>query len=76
MNDLSTHLIHALNCLKEPLFILDDTYSCVFANKALYTFLGVKPVENSTLKVENFWPDCGQICGSENEISCEFRVPR
>lgn len=74
MTDQSRVLRDALDSLKEPLFIVEDKKGCVFANSALFTFLGISRPADSILPLDEFWPGVkvGSIRGEE--IASEFKL--
>ncbi|MBN8550680.1 MAG: response regulator [Deltaproteobacteria bacterium] len=74
MTEQTRVLRDALDSLREPLFIVEDNKGCVFANSALFQFLGIKRPEDSVLDLSEFWP--GVTVGSfrGEEIASEFKL--
>lgn len=74
MSEASEFLKAALNSLREPLFLLDKSRRCLFANEALYRFLGLDVATSPKIQTEYFWPDIGDFVRFQDEMTLEFRV--
>ena len=74
MQDIENILESALDCFQEPLFILDQERDCVFANKALYSFLKLPLELRVPLKTADFWPQAKTIDLSLREMSADFII--
>lgn len=69
-----SYLRDALDSLREPLFVVDPKEGCLFANKALFEFLGLDPSAERKLKLDDFWPDCSAGKTRGEEIAAEFKL--
>lgn len=66
---------HAFDLLREPIFILNGSSNCVFANRALYSFFGMQRGEDEeVITTEDFWPDAHTLSPSQSEAALEFRT--
>jgi len=63
-------IYQALNSLPEPLCILDANRSCVFANSALFEFLGLP--DTRLPSVGDFWPTVASTPLTAGEAASEF----
>ncbi len=75
MKDPIIILKSVLNSLREPLFILSPDNRCVFANEALFKFLGIEREGRSVLPIQEFWPQSNFEFPSE-EFSCDFKTAK
>ncbi len=65
-------LQEALDNLREPLFIVDSQRRCLFANRALFSFLGLPVHKESALPLEQFWRECPLGVSQGDEVASEF----
>jgi len=64
---------HSIESLKEPAFLLDRNCNCVFANKALFSFLGYK-TKSDFLDIFSFWPSVNSVGFSNCDLTTEFHL--
>lgn len=71
----SNLLYDVLDSLREPLFVVHEEQGCLFANAALFEFLGIPLAANHTIALSEFWPECAVGRSRGEEIASEFRTP-
>lgn len=72
MSDADSWLGLVLDSLKEPIFIINGDFDCLFANQALLHFLGAEGDGIKISKVEEFWPKVRDCDLNVEGLSSEF----
>ena len=74
MSFLSVQIEQVLDLISEPVFILDASQVCVFANKSFCTLLGLKLTSTNKLSASDFWPKLKPSDLKQAHLSVEFSL--